>query len=171
MHIVEAIIEIPMGSRNKYEVNHRTGKIKLDRVLYSAAYYPVEYGYIDNTLSLDGDQLDILVFTTAGTFPGCYMDCKIIGGMDMIDSGEEDTKIIAVNAHDPRYMDMSCLADIAPHYLKELQNFFSTYKSLQHQVTEVIGFFDEEEAWKRICQSRERYLNWLNGDTEIKSNL
>ena len=64
MHIVEAIIEIPMGSRNKYEVNHRTGKIKLDRVLYSAAYYPVEYGYIDNTLSLDGDQLDILVFTT-----------------------------------------------------------------------------------------------------------
>ena len=171
MHVVEAIIEIPMGSRNKYEVNHKTGKIKLDRVLFSAAYYPVEYGYIDNTLSLDGDQLDILVFTSAATFPGCYMDCKIVGGMDMIDSGTEDTKIIAVNVHDPRYEQIKTLSDLPPHYLKELQNFFSTYKTLQEQVTEVSGFFDADEAWKRICQSRERYLNWLNGESDIASNL
>ncbi len=90
--IVEARIEIPMGSQNKYEIDHETGKIKLDRVLYSAAFYPVEYGFIDDTLSMDGDALDILVLTSAPTFPGCYIDSRIIGGMDMIDSGEFDVK-------------------------------------------------------------------------------
>ena len=96
MRVVEARIEIPMGSRNKYEVDERTGRIKLDRVLYSSVYYPAEYGFIEHTRYLDGDPLDILVFTSAPTFPGCYVDCRIIGGMDMIDCGEPDVKILAV---------------------------------------------------------------------------
>ena len=155
--IVEARIEIPMGSQNKYEVDPKTGKIKLDRVLYSASFYPVEYGFVENTLSLDGDPLDILVFTSSPTFPGCYMDCRIIGGMDMIDSGKEDTKVIAVNVGDPRFDQVTRLGDLPPHYLKELHNFFSTYKTLQDKVTQVQGFFEVEEAYQRLEDACERY--------------
>ena len=155
--VVEARIEIPMGSQNKYEVDPETGKIKLDRVLYSASFYPVEYGFVENTLSLDGDPLDILVFTSSPTFPGCYMDCRIIGGMDMIDSGKEDTKVIAVNVGDPRFDQVTRLGDLPPHYLKELHNFFSTYKTLQDKVTQVQGFFEVEEAYQRLDYACERY--------------
>ena len=103
MDTVEARIEIPMGSRNKYEIDPHTGHIKLDRVLYSSVYYPAEYGFVEETKYLDGDPLDILVFTSSPTFPGCYVDCRIIGGMDMIDGGKPDVKILAVNIGDPRY--------------------------------------------------------------------
>lgn len=157
MRIVEARIEIPMGSQNKYEVDEETGKIHLDRVLYSASFYPVEYGFIEHTLSLDGDALDILVFTSAATFPGCYVNCRILGGMDMLDSGMEDTKIVAVNVGDPRFEHMHTLEDLPPHYLKELDNFFSTYKTLQEKETKVLGFFDEKEAEKRLDDAYERY--------------
>ena len=157
MRVVEARIEIPMGSQNKYEVDEKTGKIKLDRVLYSASFYPVEYGFIEHTLSLDGDPLDILVFTSAPTFPGCYIDCRIIGGMDMIDSGEEDTKIVAVNIGDPRYDHVHRLEDLAPHSLKEPENFFPTYKTLQEKETKVLGFFDAAEAETRLDAALARY--------------
>lgn len=155
--IVEARIEIPMGSQNKYEVDHKTGKIKLNRVLYSSSHYPAEYGYIDNTLSDDGDPLDILVFTSSPTFPGCYIDSKIIGGMYMIDSGAEDIKLLAVNVGDPRYETINKLEDLAPHYLLEIENFFSTYKTLQHLETKVIRFFDAEEAIKYLEIAKEKY--------------
>lgn len=157
MHIIEARIEIPMGSQNKYEIDKETGKIKLDRVLYSAAFYPVEYGFIENTLSLDGDPLDILVMTSAPTFPGCYVDARIIGGIDMVDCGEEDIKILSVNTGDPRYDHVKSLEDIPPHFLKELEYFFSTYKSLQGKKTQVNGFFDEAEAIRQIELAAERY--------------
>ena len=157
MRKVEARIEIPMGSQNKYEIDEKTGKIKLDRVLYSASFYPAEYGFIENTLSYDGDPLDVLVFTSAATFPGCYIDCRVIGGMDMIDAGLEDTKIIAVNDGDPRYDNIHKLEDLAPHYLKEIENFFSTYKVLQNQKTEVLGFFDAKKAEEHIEHALERF--------------
>lgn len=155
--IVEARIEIPMGSQNKYEVEHGTGKIKLNRVLYSASHYPAEYGYIDETLSEDGDALDILVFTSAPTFPGCYIDSRIIGGMYMLDCGEEDIKILAVNEGDPRYEQVHKLEDLAPHYLLEIENFFSTYKTLQHMETKVLRFFGEEEALKYLEIAKKKY--------------
>lgn len=155
--VVEARIEIPMGSQNKYEVDHETGKIKLNRVLYSSSHYPAEYGYIDHTLSEDGDPLDILVFTSAPTFPGCYMDARIIGGMYMIDCGEEDVKILAVNVHDPRYDTIQALEDLAPHYLKEIENFFSTYKTLQEMETKVLRFFDAKEAEQFLATAKEKY--------------
>lgn len=157
MRIVEARIEIPMGSQNKYEVDERTGKIKLDRVLYSASFYPAEYGFVEETLGLDGDPLDILVLTSVPTFPGCYIDCRIIGGMDMIDCGEEDTKIVAVNIGDPRYDHVNCLEDLPPHSLRELENFFSTYKTLQEKETKILGFFDTAEAEHRLDAALERY--------------
>ena len=159
MEIVEARIEIPMGSQNKYEIDESTGKIKLDRVLYSASFYPVEYGFIENTLSLDGDPLDILVFTSYPTFPGCYIDTKIIGGMHMIDTGEEDIKIVSVNIGDPRYEHVNTLEDLPPHLLKELKNFFSTYKNMQDKVTIVKEFFGVEEAMKQIELARTRKKN------------
>lgn len=157
MRVVEARVEIPMGSRNKYEVDARTGRIKLDRVLYSSVYYPAEYGFVEETRYLDGDPLDILIFTSAPTFPGCYVDCRVIGGMDMIDCGEPDVKILAVNAGDPRYDHVMSLADLAPHYLQEIQNFFRTYKTLQNKKTEVGEFFDAERACAILEESRRRY--------------
>ena len=155
-NIVEARIEIPMGSQNKYEISE-DGRIILDRVLYSATFYPAEYGYIENTLSDDGDPLDILVFTSSPTFPGCYIKSRIIGGMDMIDSGEGDTKILAVNVGDPRYDHVNSLEDLSPHYLKEIKNFFQTYKKLQGNKIVVKQFFNTEEALKRLEEARKNY--------------
>ena len=156
MRTVEARIEIPMGSRNKYEVDAKTGRIRLDRVLYSSVYYPAEYGFVEDTLYLDGDPLDILVFTSAPTFPGCYVECRVIGGMDMIDCGAPDVKILAVNVGDPRYDHVHTLNDLPPHYLQEIENFFQTYKTLQNKETEVNGFFDVDKAWEIIDSSIER---------------
>ena len=158
MRIEEARIEIPMGSQNKYEIDDKTGKIKLDRVLYSASFYPAEYGFFENTLSYDGDPLDVLVITSAATFPGCYINCRIIGGLDMIDSGLEDMKIIAVNDGDPRYDNVESLDDLAPHYLREIENFFETYKVLQNQKTEVLGFFDAKKAEEYLELARKKYI-------------
>lgn len=155
-NVVEARIEIPMGSQNKYEISE-DGKIILDRVLYSATFYPAEYGYIENTLSDDGDPLDILVFTSSPTFPGCYIKSRIIGGMDMIDSGEGDTKILAVNVGDPRYDHVNSLEDLSPHYLKEIKNFFQTYKKLQGNKIVVKQFFNTEEALKRLDEARKNF--------------
>ena len=146
-----------MGSRNKYEVDPRTGHIKLDRVLYSSVYYPAEYGFVENTKYLDGDPLDILVFTSSPTFPGCYVDCRIIGGMDMIDGGKPDVKILAVNVGDPRYEHIRDYRDLPPHYLQEIQNFFSTYKTLQNKTTDVGEFFAPERAECILQESRERF--------------
>lgn len=162
--IVEARIEIPMGSRNKYEVEHGTGKIKLDRVLYSAVFYPAEYGFIENTLSLDGDPLDILVFNSSPTFPGCYIDARIIGGLYMLDCGEEDIKILSVCTGDPRYDHVHALTDLSPHYLREIENFFATYKQLQDAETVVRNFFDADTAADYLDQSLKRYEQEQTGN-------
>lgn len=158
-NIVEARIEIPMGSQNKYEIDQTTGRIKLDRVLYSSSHYPAEYGYIENTLSEDGDSLDILVFTSSPTFPGCYIESKIIGGMHMIDNGDEDTKILAVNIGDPRYNYINTLEELPPHILKEIENFFSSYKNMQGKKTVVNNFFNTKTALEILKQSKLRYKN------------
>lgn len=155
--IVEARIEIPMGSQNKYEIEEESGKIKLDRVLFSSSHYPAEYGYIENTLSGDGDPLDILVLTSSPTFPGCYVESRVIGGMNMIDSSEEDTKLVAVNVGDPRYQHIKKMEDLGPHMLIELENFFSTYKTLQGATTKVLNFFDEEKAKEYLEEAKRNY--------------
>lgn len=162
--VVEALIEIPMGSQNKYEVNKKTNKIKLDRVLYSAVFYPAEYGYVEDTLALDGDPIDILVLTSYPTFPGCYIDARIIGGLDMMDDGKQDVKILAVCESDPRYDHIHDLDDVAPHILLEIQNFFSTYKTLQPGEVEVGGFLSTKETLKLLMDAKERWENMKKTD-------
>jgi inorganic pyrophosphatase len=156
--IVEAIIEIPMGTQNKYEVDKEKNRIKLNRVLYSKMTYPAEYGYIDKTLAEDNDPLDILVLATTKTFPGCIVDARVIGYLDMIDSGEHDQKIIAVVDADPRFEDINEISDIKDLQLKEIKLFFSNYKILEpgHHV-EVLEYYSKEKAVELIEKCRAAY--------------
>lgn len=155
--VVEAIIEIPMGSQNKYEYDEEKGVFKLDRVLYSPMFYPAEYGYIDETLALDGDPLDILVLVTNPTFPGCVIDARVIGYLHMIDGGEEDAKLIAVPTEDPRYKDVHSIKDIPSHILDEIAHFFKTYKDLELKKTEIGEWEDAEAAAKLVDECIARY--------------
>ncbi len=156
--VVEAIIEIPMGTKNKYEIDKERNRIKLDRVLYSQMTYPAEYGYIENTLAEDDDPLDILVLATTKTFPGCIVDARVIGALDMIDNGEKDYKIIAVMDSDPRFSHVHALSDIQEHMLREIKHFFRTYKDLQeNKIVEVREFHESDHAERLIDESIERY--------------
>ena len=153
--VVEAIIEIPNGSRNKFEI--KAGKIKLDRVLYSSMSYPAEYGFIDNTLAKDGDPLDILVIGSEPSYPGCIIPAKVIGALKMLDNGKEDYKIISVVAVDPRYNEVNTLDDLSSFVLDEIKNFFENYKTLQNIPVDVLDYYGKEEAFKVIESSKQRY--------------
>lgn len=153
--VVEAIIEIPNGSRNKFEI--KDGKIKLDRVLYSSMSYPAEYGFIDNTLAKDGDPLDILVIGSEPSYPGCIIPAKVIGALKMLDNGKEDYKIISVVAVDPRYNEVNTLNDLSSFVLDEIKNFFENYKTLQNIPVDVLDYYGKEEAFKVIESSKQRY--------------
>lgn len=156
--IVEAIIEIPMGTKNKYEIDKTKGRIKLDRVLYSEMTYPAEYGYIEETLAEDNDPLDILVLASTETFPGCIVDARVIGYLDMVDNNEKDHKVIAVMDKDPRFDDIHTIGDVAKHTMREIKHFFQTYKDLQeNKKVEVYDFHSKEDALQLIEDSLNRY--------------
>lgn len=156
--IVEAIIEIPMGTKNKYEIDKERGRIKLDRVLYSEMTYPAEYGYIEYTLAEDNDPLDILVLASTKTFPGCIVDARVIGYLDMLDNDEKDQKIIAVMEKDPRFEDILTLEDVNKHTMREIRHFFMTYKDLQQNKKVVVNdFHSKDEAIKLIEECKNRY--------------
>ncbi|MFW6319855.1 MAG: inorganic diphosphatase [Bacillota bacterium] len=158
--VTEAIIEIPMGTRNKYEIDKQRNRIKLDRVLYSQMTYPAEYGYIEHTLAEDNDPLDILVIASTKTFPGCIVDARILGYLDMIDNDEKDQKVIAVMEHDPRFSHIQSLDDIQDHMKREIKHFFKTYKDLQqNKKVEVYDFHSQKEAIQLIDECLERYKN------------
>ena len=154
---IEAFIEIPRGSRNKYEYDHERGLFKLDRVLFSSVHYPSDYGFIPNTLSLDGDPLDVLVIMENPTFPGCVIDARPIGFLDMQDEQGRDEKILSVPSKDPRFRHIKTLDDIGPHWQREIENFFATYKALEDKWTELLGWKDENQAWEIIEESEQRY--------------
>jgi inorganic pyrophosphatase len=154
---VEAMIEIPRGSRNKYEYDHARHIIRLDRVLYSSVHYPTDYGFIPGTLALDGDPLDVLVIVEEPTFPGCYVRARPIGTLNMSDEKGVDEKILAVLVDDPRFSGIDRLADLTEHWTKEIAAFFSTYKELQGQPTEVRGWQGVDEAWRVIEAYRARF--------------
>lgn len=157
--IYEAIIEIPMGTKNKYEIDKENDRIKLDRVLYSPMTYPAEYGYIERTLAEDNDPLDILVLASSKTFPGCVVDARIVGYLDMMDNGEPDQKIIAVVDSDPRFAHINEVKDIQKHQLREIKHFFKTYKDLQqNKVVEVGAFYDKIDALELILDCEKRYI-------------
>jgi inorganic pyrophosphatase len=154
---ITAVIEIPRGSRNKYELDKATGQFRLDRVLFSAVHYPGDYGLIPRTLHEDGDPLDILVSINEPTFTGCQIDCRPLGVLKMLDRGEPDDKIIAVPSHDPFYNDTYDIADLSQHYLKEVEHFFHIYKDLEGRRVEIVGWEKSEVAMKVIDDSVKRY--------------
>lgn len=158
-NIYDAIIEIPLKTKNKFEIDKKTNNIRLDRVLYSAMTYPAEYGYIPNTLELDGDPLDILVISNEATFPGCVVPAKIIGVLTLIDNGAVDHKIISVVAVDPRYNEINKLSDLSQFTLEEIKNFFDNYKTLQNIKVEVKDYDGLDKAIEIIKECQERYEN------------
>ncbi len=154
---VDALIEIPRGSRNKYEYDEASGRIRLDRVLYSSVHYPTDYGFIPETLAPDGDHLDILVLTHAPTFPGCPVEARPIGGLDMVDEKGSDFKVLAVPIGDPRFAVIQGIEHLDPHWLREIETFFATYKLLEPKQTEVLGWHGVAESWSVIAEARQRY--------------
>ena len=154
---VEAFVEIPRGSRNKYEFDERTGVFHLDRVLYSSVHYPTDYGFIRKTIALDGDHLDILVLLEEPTFPGCVVPARPIGVLNMLDEQGEDQKILSVPIGDPRFAHIEDINDLSPHWLREIENFFDTYKTLQMVATVLRGWDHADRARELILECRERY--------------
>lgn len=155
--VLYAVVEIPKGSRNKYEYDKDMEAFALDRVLYSPFHYPAEYGIIPKTLWDDGDPMDILVMMDQSTFPGCIIECRPIGIMRMIDSGESDDKILAVPVNDPRYQDVKDIKDIPQAFLDEIIHFFQDYKKLEGKTTEVLGWENSRKAIESIIHSMELY--------------
>ena len=155
--VVEALIEIPLHSKNKYEIDPTTGKIKLDRVLYASRVYPTEYGSVENTLAPDGDPLDILVVCDNPSFPGCYVPARVLGYLEMTDGGKPDYKLISVVDCDPRYSNYRELNELPDFILREIRNFFENYKVLQGIDVTTGDYHDKEDAIKIIDECKERY--------------
>jgi len=147
---VNALIEIPQGSRCKYEIDKKTGLLKLDRVVYSSFHYPVNYGFIPKTLGEDNDPLDILVMCSESIQPLCLVEATVIGNMQMIDSGEKDDKIIAVASKDPSVNHISNINELPAHFFAVLKNYFEQYKVLENKKVLIDDFQDKETAYKVI---------------------
>jgi inorganic pyrophosphatase len=147
---VNGIIEIPRGSRAKYEIDKESGLIKLDRVIYASMYYPLNYGFIPQTLGEDGDPLDIVVLTQVSVVPLCLIPSKVIGVMQMVDRGEADEKIIAVAEQDPSVSHIDNVQDLPAHLLSELRHFFENYKTLENKKVIINEFLPKERAFEVI---------------------
>jgi len=157
-HVVNVVIEIPMGSRNKYEVDRDTGLLKLDRVLHSPFHYPTDYGFIPRTLCEDGDALDALVMTHHPVYPLCIVEARPIGVLRMRDEKGMDEKILCVPLGDPRFKRVHDITDIPEHWLAEIAHFFERYKELEEgKFTEILGWAGAEEAKKVVQKAMELY--------------
>lgn len=160
--VVNIIIEIPKNSQNKYEFDKESGAIKLDRVLYSPMHYPTDYGFIPETHCGDGDPLDAIVFGSDPLVPGCLVEARPIGLLKMIDGGEEDYKVLAVQVKNPRFDNVKDIEDIKAtheHSLKEIAHFFAAYKELENKKVEVIGWENSQKAKEEIIKAQELYKN------------
>lgn len=153
------VVEIPKGSTNKYEYNHELGFFKLDRVLYEAVFFPTEYGIIPQTWNeKDGDPQDVMVSSSFSTFPGCIIACRPIGVLRLEDTGEEDNKIVAVPCDDPRFQQVKEMSDLAPHFKKEIKNFWENYAELQpDKKIKILGWSGRQQAEKIIKDGIEEY--------------
>jgi inorganic pyrophosphatase len=154
---VNALIEIPQGSRAKYEIDKSTGLLKLDRVIYSSFHYPVNYGFIPKTLGEDNDPLDILVICSESIQPLCLVEATVIGNMQMIDNGEKDDKIIAVATKDPSVNHYSNIDSLPAHFKAVLRNYFEQYKVLENKVVLIDNFQDKETAYSVIQSAIDLY--------------
>ncbi len=151
------MIEIPKGSRNKYEWDHERNVIKFDRMLFSAVHYPSDYGFITDTLAEDGDPLDALVLVWEPTFPGCVMDVRPVGLFKMRDEKGPDAKILCIPLGDPLWNHIRTLEDVPPHLLKEIEHFFKIYKELEEKKTGVEGWHGLEDALATIADAQQRF--------------
>jgi inorganic pyrophosphatase len=155
--IINVIIEIPKGSKNKYEIDKETGLIALDRAMHTAQDYPFDYGFMPQSHWDDGDALDVVVLTTYPLAPGILVKVRPVGLLNMVDDGESDTKIIGVPVKDPRFDEVQDLSDVNKHTLKEIEHFFKTYKQIQNKLVETDGFNDKQAALAAILKSQELY--------------
>ncbi|HOG47511.1 MAG TPA: inorganic diphosphatase [Anaerolineae bacterium] len=164
---VHVVVEIPKGSRNKYEYDEHMGVFKLDRVLYSPLHYPGDYGLVPQTLAEDGDALDVLVMVTEPTFPGCVIQARPLGLFRMLDRGVPDNKVLAVPATDPLFADAMDLGDVPRHFLAEVAHFFKTYKDLEGIGVEPLGWEPAAAARQDIALAARRYRDRrsLSSDT------
>ena len=154
---MNVVIEIPKGSHNKYEIDKKTGIIKLDRVMHSAQDYPFDYGFIPQTLWDDGDALDVVLLTTHPLAIGILVPARPIGIMHMVDGGDADEKIIAVASGDPRYAEVKDIKDANQHVLKEIAHFFATYKQIQKKEVAVGDFEGRASAEAAYVRARKMY--------------
>lgn len=162
MDHVLVTVEIPKGSRNKYEYDPGTGRFFLDRMLFSSVHYPADYGYIAETLAEDGDALDALVLVGEPTFPGCVIRARPVGLFEMWDEKGPDEKILCVPVSDPQWNWVKSLQDVPGHLLREITHFFQIYKELEAKETRVGGWKDREAASEAIRAATERYRNRAN---------
>ena len=154
---IDVFVEVPMGSRNKYEYEHDQHRFVLDRMLFTAVRYPGDYGFIPDTLAGDGDHLDAMTILGEPTFPGCTIPGRVLGMLDMADDKGPDEKILCVPDHDPRWQHLRTLADVPEHLLDEIAHFFSIYKDLEQKKVDVHGWRDASAALAVITESRDRY--------------
>lgn len=154
---VNAVVEIPQGSVQKYEYDEKLQVFRLDRTLYSPVHYPGDYGFIPSTRGQDGDPLDLLVLVDAPSFTGCVIEVRPIGLLKMIDQGENDEKILAVVENDPVYREIRECSEVFPHLLREIEHFFSIYKNLEGKKTEIAGWSGAGAARKLITEGQHRF--------------
>jgi inorganic pyrophosphatase len=155
---VDVLIEIAKGSRNKYELDERTGRLRLDRVLHSSVHYPTDYGFIVDTLARDGDHLDVLVLAEEPSLPGSMQRARPIGLLDMADEKGPDEKVLAVPTGDPHFDDVHTMDDLPRHWRKEIATFFDTYKQLEDGKGAVVsGWRDLDAAWRSIDAARSAF--------------
>lgn len=166
---VDMIVEIPAGSRNKYEMDHTIGRIRLDRTLFTATAYPADYGYLPNTLAEDGDPLDAMVLLGAPTFPGCQIRVRPIGVFWLHDERGPDAKLLCVPADDPRWQSVVCLDDLPSHVRDEIGHFFDVYKDLEPgKHTDVRGWQDRDQAEVTLAAARSRYRTGSATDRRLQ---
>ncbi|MFP4092555.1 MAG: inorganic diphosphatase [Cyclobacteriaceae bacterium] len=154
---IDAIIEIPKGSRNKYEYDREKKMIRYDRMIFSSMFYPSDYGFIPETLAEDGDEIDVLVLVTEPTFPGCLMEVMPIGLFKMYDEKGTDDKILCVPVSDPIWNKVERLDEVNPHLKKEIEHFFQVYKDLEKKKVGIEGWEGKEEALQAIKNAQQRF--------------
>jgi inorganic pyrophosphatase len=157
--VITTVVEIPTGSKNKYELDKQTGLLRLDRVLYSAVHYPGDYGFVPRTLHEDNDPLDVLIHVNEPTFPGCQIDVRPVGVLKLLDRGEPDDKILAVPVSDPYHEGYHDLGDLPSHYTKEVEHFFLVYKDLEGKRMQILGWENAVSAKQIIMSSLTRYAD------------
>lgn len=155
--IINVIVEIPKGSKNKYEIDKETGLIKLDRAMKTSQDYPFDYGFVPQSLWEDGDALDVILLTTYPLATGILVEARPVAVMRMIDGGEGDDKVIAVPKNDPRWEEVRDLADINKHTIKEIQHFLETYKSIEGKSVVISGVEGREQALEAVKKGLQMY--------------